>query len=144
MAGKFSLDPRQLDDQALERELRYLYARPGRRRSSTAHGRRCSTTPSACLQLEQEYTSRFPEWTRPDALRPAKAPGQGRSAARPLASRLTSRAAPRLRVHHLPFQGVPRRLPRLQPAGEAPDVVVAVGSRNRYSPTLAWQLGLEQ
>ena len=26
MAGKFGLDPRELDDAALERELRYLYA----------------------------------------------------------------------------------------------------------------------
>ena len=26
MAGKFGLDPHQLDDETLERELRYLYA----------------------------------------------------------------------------------------------------------------------
>jgi hypothetical protein len=26
MAGKFGLDPRQLDDEALERELRHLHA----------------------------------------------------------------------------------------------------------------------
>jgi hypothetical protein len=39
MAGKFGLDPHRLDDQALERELHYLYA-TREETSSTARARR--------------------------------------------------------------------------------------------------------
>jgi hypothetical protein len=53
MAGKFGLDPHQLDDETLERELRYLYT-------------------ERMLQLEREYANRFPERTRADALRTRK------------------------------------------------------------------------
>jgi hypothetical protein len=37
MAGKFGLDPRQLEDRELERELRYLYAT---REETFPHGTR--------------------------------------------------------------------------------------------------------
>ena len=47
MAGKFGLDPRQLEDAELERELRYLYAT---RAETFFQGTRQAllTTPSAC------------------------------------------------------------------------------------------------
>jgi hypothetical protein len=71
MAGKFGLDPRQLDDEALERELRYLYATReetffnGTRQALLNHTERM-------LQLEREFARRFPERTRADALRTRK------------------------------------------------------------------------
>jgi uncharacterized protein DUF6158 len=71
MAGKFGLDPRQLDDEALERELRYLYATReetffnGTRQALLNHTERM-------LQLEQEFARRFPERTRADAQRTRK------------------------------------------------------------------------
>jgi len=71
MAGKFGLDPRELDDEALERELRYLYATReetffrGTRQALLNHTERM-------LQLEREYARRFPERTRADALRTRK------------------------------------------------------------------------
>lgn len=46
-AGKFGLDPRDLDDASLERELHYLYE----------------------IELAREYASRFPEQTEPDEMR---------------------------------------------------------------------------
>ena len=71
MARKFGLDPGQLEDAALERELRYLYATreetffQGTRQALLNHTERM-------LQLEREYARRFPERTEPDALRTRK------------------------------------------------------------------------
>jgi hypothetical protein len=71
MAGKFGLDPHRLDDEALERELRYLYATReetffnGSRQALLNHTERM-------LQLEREYANRFPERTKADALRTRK------------------------------------------------------------------------
>jgi hypothetical protein len=68
MAGKFGLDPRELDDQTLERELRQLYAT---REETFFNGSRDALLnhTERMLQLEQEYANRFPDRTRPDALR---------------------------------------------------------------------------
>jgi hypothetical protein len=68
MAGKFGLDPHQLDDEALERELRYLYAT---REETFFHGSRQALLnhTERMLQLEREYANRFPERTKVDALR---------------------------------------------------------------------------
>jgi hypothetical protein len=71
MAGKFGVDPHDLDDEALERELRYLYATreetffQGSRQALLNHTERM-------LKLEQEYANRFPERTRTNALRTRK------------------------------------------------------------------------
>jgi Family of unknown function (DUF6158) len=71
MAGKFGLDPHRLDDAALERELRYLYAT---REETFFHGSRQALLnhTERMLQLEREYANRFPEHTRPDPLRTRK------------------------------------------------------------------------
>ena len=71
MAGKFGLDPGQLDDAALERELRYLYAT---REETFFHGTRQALLnhTERMLQLEREYARRFPERTTADALRTRK------------------------------------------------------------------------
>ena len=71
MAGKFGLDPHQLDDAALDRELRYLYAT---REETFFHGSRQALLnhTERMHQLEREYASRFPELTRADALRTRK------------------------------------------------------------------------
>jgi Family of unknown function (DUF6158) len=71
MAGKFGLDPHRLDDDALERELRYLYAT---REETFFHGTRQALLnhTERMLQLEREYANRFPERTRADALRTRK------------------------------------------------------------------------
>jgi hypothetical protein len=71
MAGKFGLDPHQLDDAALDRELRYLYAT---REETFFHGSRQALLnhTERMLQLEREYASRFPERTKADALRTRK------------------------------------------------------------------------
>jgi Family of unknown function (DUF6158) len=71
MAGKFGLDPRRLEDAELERELRYLYSTReetffrGSRQALLNHTERM-------LELEREYTRRFPERTKADALRTRK------------------------------------------------------------------------
>jgi hypothetical protein len=71
MAGKFGLDPHRLDDAALERELRYLYAT---REETFFHGSRQALLnhTERMLQLEREYANRFPERTKADALRTRK------------------------------------------------------------------------
>jgi hypothetical protein len=71
MTGKFGVDPHQLDDAALERELRYLYAT---REETFFHGSRQALLnhTERMLQLEQEYARRFPERTKTDALRTRK------------------------------------------------------------------------
>jgi hypothetical protein len=71
MAGKFGLDPRQLDDEALERELRRLYAT---REETFFHGSRQALLnhTERMLQLEREYANRFPERTKADTLRTRK------------------------------------------------------------------------
>jgi Family of unknown function (DUF6158) len=71
MAGKFGLDPRQLDDVALERELRYLYAT---RQETFLHGSRQALLnhTERMLELEREYARRFPERTKADSLRTRK------------------------------------------------------------------------
>ena len=68
MAGKFGLDPHQLEDEALERELRYLYAT---REETFFHGSRQALLnhTERMLQLEREYANRFPERTKADTLR---------------------------------------------------------------------------
>jgi Family of unknown function (DUF6158) len=71
MAGKFGLDPQLLDNEALERELRHLYATreetffKGSRQALLNHTERMQ-------QLEHEYARRFPERTEADALRTRK------------------------------------------------------------------------
>ena len=67
MAGRFGVDPQQLEDAALERELRYLY---GTRAETFFHGSRQALLnhTERMLQLEQEYASRFPDRTRTDSL----------------------------------------------------------------------------
>jgi hypothetical protein len=71
MAGKFGLDPRQLEDAALERELRYLYAT---REETFFHGSRQALLnhTERMLELEREYSRRFPERTKANALRTRK------------------------------------------------------------------------
>ena len=71
MAGKFGLDPHQLDDETLERELRYLYATP---EETFFHGSRQAllTTPSACSSWSGSTANRFPERTKTDRLRTRK------------------------------------------------------------------------
>ncbi|HYY81575.1 MAG TPA: DUF6158 family protein [Actinomycetes bacterium] len=71
MAGKFGLDPHQLDDAALERELRYLYAT---REETFFHGSRQALLnhTERMLQLEREYANRFPQRTRTGRLRTRK------------------------------------------------------------------------
>src|SRR6266487_5197261 len=71
MAGKFGLDPHLLDNEALERELRYLYAT---REETFFHGTRQALLnhTERMLQLEREYANRFPERTKADALRTRK------------------------------------------------------------------------
>ena len=68
MAGKFGLEPRQLEDAELERELRHLYAT---REETFFHGSRQALLnhTERMLQLEREYAHRFPERTKADALR---------------------------------------------------------------------------
>jgi hypothetical protein len=67
-AGKFGLDPRDLDDEALERELRHLYQT---RADTFFHGSRQALLnhTERMHQLEREYATRFPERTRPDDMR---------------------------------------------------------------------------
>ena len=50
MAGKFGLDPHQLDDAALERELRYLYAT---REETFFHGSRQAPMGSSASQCSR-------------------------------------------------------------------------------------------
>lgn len=71
MADKFGLDPRRLDDEALERELRYLYST---REETFFHGSRQALLnhTERMLELEREYANRFPEQTEADALRTRK------------------------------------------------------------------------
>jgi Family of unknown function (DUF6158) len=71
MAGKFGVDPHDLDDEALERELRYLYAT---REETFFHGSRQALLnhTERMLKLEQEYANRFPERTRTSSLRTRK------------------------------------------------------------------------
>jgi hypothetical protein len=71
MARKFGLDPHRLDDEALERELRYLYAT---REETFFHRTRQALLnhTERMLQLEREYASRFPERTKAGALRTRK------------------------------------------------------------------------
>jgi len=78
MAGKFGVVPQQPEDAALERELRYLY---GTRAEIFVHWSRQAPPDHTkrMPQLEQEDPSRFPDRTRTDSLRPARAPGPGRA-----------------------------------------------------------------
>jgi len=68
---KFGLDPHQLDDAALERELRHLYAT---REETFFNGSRDAILnhTERMLRLEQEYANRFPERTRADTMRTRK------------------------------------------------------------------------
>jgi hypothetical protein len=71
MARKFGLDPQLLDNDALERELRHLYAT---REETFFHGSRQALLnhTDRMHQLEREYARRFPDRTRADALRTRK------------------------------------------------------------------------
>src|SRR5215216_7985478 len=77
MAGKFGLDPHQLDDKALERELRHLYAT---REETFFHGSRQALLnhTERMLQLEREYANRSRNGPRPTSCGPARAPGPRR------------------------------------------------------------------
>ena len=68
MTDKFGLDPRRLDDQDLKRELRYLYST---REETFFHGSRQALLnhTERMLELEREYTNRFPKETEADPLR---------------------------------------------------------------------------
>lgn len=68
MTDKFGLDPHRLEDQDLERELRYLYST---REETFFHGSRQALLnhTERMLELEREYTSRFPKETEADTLR---------------------------------------------------------------------------
>jgi hypothetical protein len=71
MTDKLGLPARQLSDDALERELRYLHQTReetffnGSRQALLNHTERM-------LELEREYTSRFPKETEPDPRRTRK------------------------------------------------------------------------
>jgi hypothetical protein len=77
MAGRFGVVPQQLEDAALERELRCLYGTPcgdvfhGSGQAPPKHTERI-------LQLGQKDRQPLPDRTRTDSLRPARAPGPGR------------------------------------------------------------------
>lgn len=66
--GKVGLDPHRLDDQALERELHYLYAT---REETFFHGTRQALLnhTERMLQLEQRVRRPVPERTKADELR---------------------------------------------------------------------------
>ncbi|MBA2529324.1 MAG: hypothetical protein H0V19_05080 [Euzebyales bacterium] len=70
-AGKFGLDPRDLDDVALERELRHMYET---RAETFFHGSRQALLnhTERMLELEREFVARFPERTEPHELRTRK------------------------------------------------------------------------
>jgi hypothetical protein len=71
MPGKFGLDPHRLDDEALERELRYLYST---REETFFHGSRQALLnhTERMLELEREFASRFPRQTEADPMRTRK------------------------------------------------------------------------
>jgi hypothetical protein len=83
MAGTFGLDPHRLDDAALERELRYLYAT---REETFFHGTRQALLnhTERLLQLDREYAPGSRSGPRPMPCGPARAPGY-RRASRPAA-----------------------------------------------------------
>ncbi len=93
-AGKFGLDPRRLDDEALERELRYLYAT---REETFFHGTRqaLANHTERMLQLERD----------------ARAPGCGRG------SRPAGRPWRNVEASLLPM----RYRRRIVPVGNPPD-----------------------
>jgi hypothetical protein len=68
MTDKFGLDPHRLDDEDLGRELRYLYST---REETFFHGSRQALLnhTERMLELEREYTNRFPKETEPDPRR---------------------------------------------------------------------------
>jgi Family of unknown function (DUF6158) len=68
MTDKFGLDPHRLEDQDLERELRYLYST---REETFFHGSRQALLnhTERMMELEREYTYRFPKETEADPLR---------------------------------------------------------------------------
>lgn len=70
-AGKFGLDPRDLDDTSLERELRHIYET---RAETFFHGSRqaLSNHTERMFELEREFAARFPDRTTPDPLRTRK------------------------------------------------------------------------
>jgi Family of unknown function (DUF6158) len=68
MTDKFGRDPHLLTDEDLERELRYLYST---REETFFHGSRQALLnhTERMLELEREYTNRFPKQTEADPLR---------------------------------------------------------------------------
>jgi hypothetical protein len=68
MTDKFGRDPHLLADEDLERELRYLYST---REETFFHGSRQALLnhTERMLELEREYTKRFPKQTEADPLR---------------------------------------------------------------------------
>jgi hypothetical protein len=77
VAGKFGLDPHRLDDEALERELRHLYAT---REETFFHGTRQAllTTPTACCSWSVSTPAGSRSGPGPMRCGPARAPGCGR------------------------------------------------------------------
>jgi hypothetical protein len=78
MAGKLGVDPQQLENAALERELRCLYAT---RAETFVHGSRQARVnhTKRIPQLEQQYASRSPIGPGPTACDPARSPSSGRA-----------------------------------------------------------------
>jgi hypothetical protein len=84
MASKFGVVPQQLEDAALERELRYLRD-PVRSRSSMGRGRRCGGTPSVFSSSGRRTPAASPIGSGPTACDPQGLPGRGGPAARAVA-----------------------------------------------------------
>lgn len=87
-AGKFGLDPHRLDDEALERELRYLYATG---KETFFHGSRQALLNHTERMLELERETSVGSRSGPRLMRcgPARGPG-ARRASRPAANGRTS------------------------------------------------------
>ncbi len=68
MVDKLGLDPHELDDQSLERELRNLHSTREETFFNGSHQALVNHT-QRMIELEREYTNRFPKETEPDAMR---------------------------------------------------------------------------
>jgi len=68
VVDKLGLDPHELDDQSLERELRYLHSTREETFFNGSHQALVNHT-QRMIELEREYTNRFPKETEPDELR---------------------------------------------------------------------------
>jgi hypothetical protein len=68
VVDKLGLDPHELDDQSLERELRHLHSTREETFFNGSHQALVNHT-QRMIELEREYTNRFPKETEPDELR---------------------------------------------------------------------------